>query len=410
MNEKILCVDDDPNVLSAYKRTLRKNFEIYTAESGEEALSLIKSEGEFAVIVSDMRMPVMDGVQFLSIVRNITPNSVRMMLTGNADQQTAVDAVNEGNIFRFLTKPCVPAALAQALDAGLAQYRLITAEQELLEETLNNSLQVMVEILSLANPTAFKRSKRVKRLARNIAESLNLKKPWEVEIASMLSQIGCITVPEETLQKISKCQPLEEKELDLYHHHPQVGHDLIARIPRMERIAQIIANQNRRLNDDVETRFCIDDVDETTMGARILKVVLDFDKLLDMGNLPHKAYKELATRTGWYDPNVMNSLKVFLDASVEEFISVELSVHTLKLGMLLDENIYSSRNVLLLSEGQEITLPIILRLIKFAEAEMISENIRVSVPKSKFQSEDVKDEENFAAFPSKNAPENQLSL
>lgn len=410
MNRRILCVDDDPNILSGFKRALRKDFEIYTAEGGEAALSLIKEESEFAVIVSDMRMPLMDGVRFLSLARKLAPNSVRVMLTGNADQQTAMDAVNEGSIFRFLTKPCPPEVLAKTLNAGIEQYRLITAEKQLLEETLNNSLQVMIEILSMVNPTAFSRSNRVRRLARDIALKLDLQKPWEVEIAAMLSQIGCITVPEDTLQKISQCKPLGEKELKLYDQHPQVGHDLIARIPRMDAVAQIIANQNRRFNDIVEIKSVADRAEETKTGARILKAVLDFDKLLDMGNLPHQAYKELAARIGWYDQNVLDALKSLIDEVAEEFISVELNVHELKPGMLLDEPVYSDRNVLLLSKGQEITLPLIMRLINFAETKIISENLRVSVPSNKFQVERVQNSEDFLPPMATNLTINQTSV
>ncbi|MFH1417727.1 MAG: response regulator, partial [Planctomycetota bacterium] len=136
MSKKILCVDDDPNILNAYRRGLRRLFEIETAEGGAEGLEAIASQGPFAVVVSDMRMPGMDGIQFLTAVKKRAPESVRIMLTGNADQQTAMDAVNEGSIFRFLTKPCPPEHLAKALTAGIEQYRLITAEKELLGKTL----------------------------------------------------------------------------------------------------------------------------------------------------------------------------------------------------------------------------------------------------------------------------------
>jgi response regulator RpfG family c-di-GMP phosphodiesterase len=387
MNRRILCVDDEPNVLEGYRRALRKDFDITIAEGGAEALALIKNSEEFAVIMSDMRMPVMDGVQFLRYVREASPNSVRMMLTGNADQQTAIDAVNEGNIFRFLNKPCSPEHIANALNAGLEQYNLITAEKVLLSETLNNSLQVMVEILALVNPTAFSRSNRVKRMARDIAANMGMKKVWEVEIAAMLSQIGCLTVPEDILFKISRCQALDEKELRSYQQHPQIGHDLIARIPRMGAIAQIIGNQNQRFNDGVESDQRTDQSDDVKLGSRILKTVLDFDKLLDAGNLPHQALKELSARIGWYDSIVLESLRRLVEEAVEEFVEIEISVHRLKPGMLLARSVYSTRDVLLLSEKQEITVPLIMKLISLAEMGTIEEIIQVSVPMSKFQVE-----------------------
>src|SRR5437870_13752231 len=120
MSEKILFVDDDANILAALQRQLRKQFSIHTSTDASRALESFETSGPYAVIVSDMRMPGMDGVQFLSKVRQRAPDSVRIMLTGNADQQTAVDAVNEGAIFRFLTKPCSTEVLACVLSAGIA--------------------------------------------------------------------------------------------------------------------------------------------------------------------------------------------------------------------------------------------------------------------------------------------------
>ncbi|MEP6901111.1 MAG: HD domain-containing phosphohydrolase [Actinomycetota bacterium] len=380
MNNKILCVDDDPNILQGYKRALRKDFDITIAEGGEEGLATIKSEGDFALIVSDMRMPGMDGVQFLSRVKEVAPQTVRVMLTGNSDQQTAMDAVNEGNIFRFLTKPCPPEILAMTLNAGLEQYRLITAEKQLLEQTLNKGLQVLVDILALVNPTAFSRSNRVKKLAREIADNLGVSNSWQVEFAAMLSQIGCVTVPEEILQKISSGTALSEKEASMYHQHPQIGHDLIARIPRMEVVAEIIANQNKRINDEIVSKLPANDAVTLNFGARILKVVFDYDKLLQTGNLPRSACHDLADRTGWYDPIVLNNLKEIIEQQVDELVTLEVFVTDLKPGMILDKPLYSTRDSLLLSAGQEITLSLILRLINFAEAGFITDKIQVNAP------------------------------
>lgn len=392
MNRKILCVDDDVNILSGYKRSLRKDFDITTAEGGEEGLAAIAgSEEEFAVVISDMQMPGMNGIQFLQRVMVASPNSVRIMLTGNADQQTAMDAVNEGNIFRFLTKPCEPETFAKVITAGLDQFYLVTAEKQILSETLNSSLQVMVEILSLVNPTAFSRANRVKNLARDIAKMLGVKKIWEVEIAAMLSQIGCITVPELTLQKISNAQPLMEQELQLFSRHPQVAHDLIARIPRMNTVAQIIANQNRRMNDVFEVKTVTPETEEARHGARILKVVLDFDKMLESGILPHQAFKDMTERIGWYDPIVMGVLKEIINKASTEFVNIEIDVRKLRPGMLLNKPVYSSRNALLLSAGQDVTQPLIMRLINFAATGMMSETVHVSVPLDQYQVENLGD-------------------
>lgn len=105
LNNRILFVDDDPNILKGFQRNLRKDFTVSVAEGGQQALELIQSSEPFAVIVSDMQMPGMNGAEFLYAAKKISPDSVRMMLTGNADQQTAINAINKGDIFRFINKP-----------------------------------------------------------------------------------------------------------------------------------------------------------------------------------------------------------------------------------------------------------------------------------------------------------------
>ena len=381
MNKKILCVDDEPNVLEGYKRTLRREYDIHIAEGGLQGLDMIRNEGPFAIVVSDMRMPVMDGIQFLRKVKEIAPETVRVMLTGNSDQQTAMAAVNEGSIFRFLTKPCSPEELAMTLDAGIEQYRLITAEKQLLEQTLNKSLQVLVDILAMVNPTAFNRSTRVKNLAREIADKLNVKNAWEVEIAAMLSQIGCIAVPEDVLQKIAAGASLTSKEAGLFHQFPQTGRDLIARIPRMEAVAEMVAHQTRRINDEINKDAPIDQVDNVTLGARILKVVLDFDKL-HAGNLSKGALEDLGERIGWYDPTVLHVLQEIVESSDEQFMAMEMDISELKPGMMLESPLFSVRGPMLLPQGQEITMSLILRLMNFVDGGIIEGKVHVNVPVS----------------------------
>jgi DNA-binding NtrC family response regulator len=157
MTDKILFVDDEPAVLDGYKRMLRREFEVDTAVCGQQGLAEISNHGPYAVVISDMRMPEMNGAQFLSQVRQTAPDTVRMLLTGYSDMDAAMSAVNEGNIFRFLTKPCEKDLLGKAITAGLMQYRLVTAEKDLLENTLMGSIKVLTDVLSAVSPEAFGR-------------------------------------------------------------------------------------------------------------------------------------------------------------------------------------------------------------------------------------------------------------
>ena len=173
MTHKILFVDDEANLLSAMERQFRKQYEVDIALGAEKGLEAVSHNGSYAVIVSDFRMPGLNGVEFLAKVRELAPDSTRMMLTGHADLKTAMEAVNEGHIFRFLTKPCPPEVMGKALESGVSQYRLINAERELLEKTLNGSIKVLTQILSLLNPEAFGRASRISRYVREVALALS---------------------------------------------------------------------------------------------------------------------------------------------------------------------------------------------------------------------------------------------
>lgn len=184
--EKILFVDDDTNVLHGYKRQLRKEFRINTANSGEKGVQAIKTCGPYAVIVSDYQMPGMDGIEFLSRARGLAPDSVRMMLTGHADLQVAMEAIADGNIFRFLTKPCKSGRLAMAVEAAVEQYRLVMQKYELAEsrriedalrqarDELEERVQDRTIELIAANELLKSEVEERKKTERDLTESRNL--------------------------------------------------------------------------------------------------------------------------------------------------------------------------------------------------------------------------------------------
>lgn len=146
INRKILLVDDDESTVRGYQKILKYHFDVHTAISGMEGLEIIKATPDFAVIISDYRMPEMNGIEFLSKVKEINPNIVRIIFSGNADFRIAIEAVNEGNIFRFLTKPIDNDKLVKAIQDGTEQYRLLTSEQNLLRElhSVNQRVQTLL--------------------------------------------------------------------------------------------------------------------------------------------------------------------------------------------------------------------------------------------------------------------------
>jgi len=124
MSERILLVDDEENILEALGRMLRRSFEIRTATSGMEGLRILNTEPPFAAVVADQMMPGMDGAEFLAQVHAQFPDTVRIMLSGMRDFETSIRAVNEGHVFRFLTKPFPASSLQDVLEMAVEQYRL----------------------------------------------------------------------------------------------------------------------------------------------------------------------------------------------------------------------------------------------------------------------------------------------
>jgi putative two-component system response regulator len=130
-SQKVLLVDDERQLLESMRRSLGKRYQLTLAGSGAEALGIIASQGPFAVVVSDLKMPNMNGTVFLERTRQISPDSVRIMLTGQADREQLIEAINGGYLFRFLEKPVLTEQLTKAIDDGLLQYRRVVAEKEL---------------------------------------------------------------------------------------------------------------------------------------------------------------------------------------------------------------------------------------------------------------------------------------
>jgi len=376
MGYRILFVDDDEVILAAIRRQLGKRFEFDTVLSATGALALIEHGEDYAVIVSDMRMPDMEGTTLLAKARELCPDTVRIMLTGVADLQVAVDAVNKGNIFRFLTKPWPPEMLASAVSAGIEQHRLITSERLLLERTLIGSIQVLTEILSLVNPAAFQRTAAIRDYAAHIATVLGVPNRWQIELAAALSQVGCVALPEQTLHKAYLGDPLTADEQDLYRHHPDIGARLLSHIPRLEAVAAMIARQE---NGAMVAPVGDPDADAAvTLGSQILRVALTYDRLLARGLERDGALAWLAQRPADYPPQIVAALTT-LKTDHEGCTMERVLVSDLRVGMVVAEDVRATNGAAMLPAGARISEPIEARLRSYARIVGIQEPVLVYV-------------------------------
>jgi len=378
MTEKILLVDDDVNILSGYQRSLGREFRLETAAGADQALHMMAHTGPHAVVVTDMRMPGMDGIQLLARIKDQFPDTVRVMLTGAGDVETAIHAVNEGNIFRFLAKPCDRELMSRTLTAALVQYRLITAEKELLERTLHGSIEVLTEVLSLVNPAAFGRAMRARRYIHHLVKVLGLGNGWQYEIAALMSQLGCVTLPPETIDAVYARQQLSPEEQAQYAAHPSIAGDLLSRIPRLEPIGWMIKYQTQAapFDSDTEDRQRAD----MRTGAEILRLVLDFETLIRQGSSRTEAAHSLRRKYKGFTSRYFEAL-VELDPNAEESEVRRYWVNELAPGMIIQQDIRTFAGLLVVSKGQEVTLPLILKLKNFVEKKAITGDVTVSLPR-----------------------------
>lgn len=365
---RVLFVDDEQPVLDACRRALRKKINIETALGPAQALTQISESNDFAVIVSDMRMPEMTGVQLLAEVKRRSPNTVRMMLTGNSDQQTAIDAVNEGDIFRFLNKPCPPDKLWSSVEAALEQHRLLIAERDLLENTLQGAIQVLADVLALVNPDAFGRTTRIRTHVAAVAEKLGLAELWRFETMATLSQIGCVTVPDAVLQQANAGKVLSESDQQLFDLHPGVAGDLLTRIPRLDEVAEAVRHQHVNFDSGIKT----------PIGSRILKAVLEFERFEAAGKTTSDGIVELKLRSNRYDPEVLAALEAVLGTE-SQLVANEIDVGELVDDMILAADVTTLQGALVVCKGQQTTDSVRARLINFGRNGVIAKNVMVWV-------------------------------
>jgi response regulator RpfG family c-di-GMP phosphodiesterase len=373
---RILCVDDEKNVLEGLNRTLRSLYQVEMAIGGAQGVEALMTKGPFAVVISDLRMPQMTGVQFLKEARRISPDTVRVLLTGQGDMDAAIGAVNDGNIFRFLTKPCPTDTLVQALAASAEQYRLLTSERVLLEQTLRGSIEVLTEILSLANPTAFGRATRVKQMVVKLMDHFEIAERWAIEVATMLSQVGYVTLPARTQEKVYKAEPLTEEEERMLERIPQVLEQLLSRIPRLESVREILRFHTRAFNNDGNGRDRISG-DKIPWGARALKLALDFDTL--ESEREDHPFDRLRSRNGYYDPKLLEALAKLLGSNKSEILVRELKLREIDVGMIFGEDVRSSKGLLLIARGQQVTAGLQERVRNFSAELGVREPIRMIV-------------------------------
>ena len=373
----ILCVDDEVRVLDGLAVCLRKDYEVHTALSGEAGLQKLRELPNVSVVVSDMRMPGMDGATFLKRVMRMQSHVTRILLTGDPGRDSAVLAINEAQIFRFLTKPCAPDQLIAAIDAGVIQYRLANTERSVLQETLIGCIQALTEVLAIASPVVFGRASRVKRLAMQFAAEMGSSGFWQLEAASMLSQLGYLSLSPELTEKLWYGQQLTSEEQVLANAVPNVGSKLLDHIPRLEPVLQIL---DALKANDAALRALGDGT--IGLGARILAIVLEYDALLAQGHSSDVAMKVIRSKAARFGEPLLDKFAGMVGAEISKTEVREMLLRHVQPGMTIINDLRTHTGTLLVPRGFEITRTFLERL-QNCGASVLDESVKVLVPAAK---------------------------
>ncbi|ACS81376.1 HD domain-containing phosphohydrolase [Maridesulfovibrio salexigens] len=334
---KILFVDDDVAIHLLFSRISTERLQISCCSSGGDALEALKADGPFHVIVSDYQMPEMDGVEFLTRAKDVSPSSVRILLSGNADLAMAIDAVNECGVFRILTKPCSLKILKKSLRDALEYHRLSNVENHMSSKMTRGVIRMVSDIAAMHNPGLNSRTARILPLVKSLSRKLGDPDSWSTEVAAVLSSIGFIFLPDRLLEMIETGDVFGSVDYSIYTQHTEYSAKILSKLPYFEDVCTKLSLQESHYMDDGEDGGFFND--EIPIGSRILKVVSDFDRLKAGGRGAGEALAMMNLRGKRYDPKVIKELGNLLGAEARYHVR-EVYPLGLAEGMELAEDVY----------------------------------------------------------------------
>ncbi len=375
---RVLLVDDEESDRILLQRALRR-YRPEAVSGGDEALKWIAQHGQPEVLITDQYMRGMDGMELLRLMRERHPEVVRVLLTGHVDLELALTSVNEGQVFQIALKNWSRDHLGRTVDAALRHAELLRSEREVIEKTLAGAVFALGEALALANPVALGHTLRVAKKVDALADRLHAPKPWEISMATQLSQLGTVHIPAGVLERVLLERELKDWEEELYLNAPQRAVDMLKDLPRLDGVRQIIRWQQARW--DGRTRGAPKG-DEIPLGARILHVAMAADRIEMQGHPPEATLVALVQRRGVYDPAVLEVLREVLEEARAPSGYIRRTVPTSKLlsGMVFAEDVYTNKALLLTSKGTTASPGLLERMRSFMLAHGVPEEVDMYVP------------------------------
>ncbi len=411
----IICVDDEKIIVDSLKSEIKNAFKelliVEIAESGAEALEIVEDciakNIDIPIVISDWQMPEMKGDEFLSKVHSLLPNTKKILLTGQVTTSGLGNAVNLANLYRFIPKPWHAEDLDLTITEAFKSYynqiqltkamlklndinalledkiKLRTAELEesnkknqvLLDQTLFGTINALIKILMKSNPEIFSKAYRIRNYTKRLLKHLDIKNIWEIEIACLFSQLGCIDLPPVLLEKISKNDKLTQQELSTFRLHPHKTYDLIAGIPIFGNIAQGILDHLKASNQLIHN--------ESYNISVLLRLASDFDDLIQSGKSESEAMDVIRKNQALYDRSIINTLirdiyeqDVQMNHPYDDNILM-LSVREIKVGYVFAQDVFDEKNNIIFTKDEEITKLVLTDLIQISRNKIIKEPVFV---------------------------------
>ncbi|RMG41656.1 MAG: response regulator [Candidatus Dadabacteria bacterium] len=382
MKIKILLVDDEPNILEGLRRNITdKNMQVDLAHSGKVALRKMSEGDPYAIIVSDIRMPQMDGVELLKRVKEEYPDTVRMVLTGYADLSAALSVVNEAQVFRIMTKPCSAAVFKETLAQAIRQYELQQSEKVLVHQTLHGTVKVLTEIWSLYDPIASYQIPGIKKVLERLLEHVSVKQKTDLFLALMLGQIGSAVIPAPLLLRERTEDELSEPEKRMLEQVPVTSSEFIQHIPRLENVAHIIRYQEKGFDGSgvpYDEQLKGNDI---PIESRMIKIARDYVTLIDKGIKDEFLIARLEETKNLYDPELFEIVKSWhsdaVPAKKVESEFTEYAPHKLSVGQVIFEDVETVDGVLLVPAGTVLSEAMIERIKNYSSVIGLKNPVKI---------------------------------
>jgi CheY-like chemotaxis protein len=365
---RVLLVDDDRLIRTAYRRQLRGRVDVVTAESADEALAALTTGTPFAAVVSDLCMPGTDGLALLARVRDLWPDTVRVLFTGKADLRTVTQAVNEIGVFRILLKPCPPAQLWECIESAATHFAQHGDRAAAHASDTSEAVSALQALVRVGNPALHARATRLRRLVHHIGVALALPRIERVELAAALCGLGLVAADRGTIDRFAVDRPGDDAERRRFDATWAQAAAVLDRVQALHDVAAMVAAAGGPVPATLSP-------DPTMLGAQVLRTAVIADGHLaggrDLDSVLTLMRGELVV-----PPQLVDGLATLPSLPTRTRL-VDCELGRLEPGMVLEDAVRSATGRVLVPPGRPLTSALIQLINGYARTLGVAETLLV---------------------------------